>query len=164
MELTAVPTMESANAPQDGLAFTVHSVSDFCYPFSVYKSVIEFPFSTVTLYSLISSCAPEPFLIQKVQHITSMVAEESLCKGTGWVLAATFRVLFKLPSEEDSFWLQPGIHVEEFCHVYTQNEWHSDDATADVRLHLQSVGRMVWALQAFTVPSNSFPLWNLTKK
>lgn len=72
-----MPMMGSANVPQDGLAFTVHKVSDFCYPFLVYKSVTEFSFSILILYSLISSHAAEHFLIQKMQHITSMVAGQA---------------------------------------------------------------------------------------
>lgn len=80
MALTAVPMMGSANVPQDGLAFTVHKVSDFCYPFLVYKSMTEFSDRIFTLHSLISSHAAEPFLIQKMQYITSMAAGRPLYK------------------------------------------------------------------------------------
>lgn len=64
MELTAVPTMESANVPQDGLAFTVRNVSDPNCLFTVlqvYKSVAEFYFSAFTLYSSVYPPAAEPF-------------------------------------------------------------------------------------------------------
>lgn len=61
MELTVVPTMGSANVPQDGLAFTAHKVSEFCYLFLIYKSVTQFSFSIFTLYSLISSHAANCF-------------------------------------------------------------------------------------------------------
>lgn len=63
MELTAVPTMASANVPQDGLAFTVHSVSDCYCPFIVLTclQISDKIFLQYFHTLLISSSAAKPF-------------------------------------------------------------------------------------------------------
>lgn len=62
MELTAVPTMESANVPQDGLAFTVHNVSILSVHSLIGLKISgRISFSTFTLYSSVYAPAAEPF-------------------------------------------------------------------------------------------------------
>lgn len=100
-----MPTMGSANVPQDGLAFTVRKVSDFCYLVLVYESVTELSFGVFTLYSLIPSHTAEHLLIRKTQPHYLHGCRGGPRISTGRVLATTFRFLFILPSEEDNFWL-----------------------------------------------------------
>lgn len=112
MELTAVPMMGSANVPQDGLAFTVHKVSDFCYPSLVYSHWQNF--------SLVFSHFNHRFLPMLLNlfwyrrcNTLSPWLQGRPCISTVRVLITSFGILFSIPSEEDNFWLQLGIPVEE---------------------------------------------------